>query len=62
MVSISKTKAAERLAAVQKSQKAALSEAEEEALKVRENMARLKALRIAREAADQATDSAKKSK
>ncbi|SNZ19120.1 hypothetical protein SAMN06265368_2200 [Cohaesibacter gelatinilyticus] len=62
MVSISKTKAAKRLAAVQKSKKAALSETEEEALKVRENMARLKALRLAKEAADQAIDPAKKSK
>lgn len=62
MVSISKTKAAKRLAAVQKAKKAALSEVEEEALKVRENMARLKALRLAKEAEDQVIDPAKKSK
>lgn len=52
MISIAKMKAEERLAAVQKSQKAALSEQEEKALKVRENTARLKAQRLAKEATE----------
>ena len=60
MVSISKMKAEERLAAIQKSQKAALSEHEEETLKTRQNTARLRAQRLAKENADQKSPTPKK--
>ncbi|SNY92581.1 hypothetical protein SAMN04515647_2853 [Cohaesibacter sp. ES.047] len=52
MISIAKKKAEERLAAVQKSQKAALNEQEERVSKVRANTARLKAMRLAKEEED----------
>nr|WP_319514533.1 hypothetical protein [uncultured Cohaesibacter sp.] len=52
ITSIARTKAEARLAAIQKSQKEVLNEQEEKALKTRENISRLKALRIAKERKD----------
>ncbi|SFP21790.1 hypothetical protein SAMN04488056_1336 [Cohaesibacter marisflavi] len=53
MISIARSKAEARLAAVQKSQKEAISEQEERAFKTRENISRLRALRLAKESEDQ---------
>nr|WP_321980893.1 hypothetical protein [uncultured Cohaesibacter sp.] len=52
ITSIARTKAEARLAAIQKSQKEVLNEQEEKALKTRENISRLKALRIAKKRKD----------
>ena len=52
MISIARSKAEARLAAVQKSQEEAISEQEERALKTRENISRLRALRLAKESED----------
>lgn len=50
MISISRTRAENRFAAIEKSQQKALNEQEEKALKISENTLRLKALRLAAEA------------
>lgn len=52
MLSISKSRAKERFAEIEKSQKIALNEREEKTLKVNEKTSRLKALRLAKEASD----------
>ena len=52
MTSIARSKAEARLAAVQKSQEEAISEQEERPLKTRENISRLRALRLAKESED----------
>ncbi|WP_319412676.1 transcriptional regulator [uncultured Cohaesibacter sp.] len=59
MTSIARTKAEARLAAVQKSQKEVISEQEERTLKNRENISRLRALRLAKESVDQTQNAAK---
>ncbi|TLP48133.1 MULTISPECIES: hypothetical protein [Cohaesibacter] len=59
MIKISRNHAEERFAATRKKQKAVLSEEQEKVLKQRENTARLKALRLEKEAAD-AKDAADK--
>lgn len=51
MISISRKRAENRFAAIEESQKKALSEQEELALKVSEKTARLKTLRLVKEAA-----------
>ena len=60
MISISRTRAENRFAAIEKSQKKALGVQEEATNKVRENTARLKKLRLAKEAAIIADEEAKK--
>ncbi|PLW76889.1 transcriptional regulator [Cohaesibacter celericrescens] len=60
MTSVSKTRAQARFAAIEKSQKNALNEREEKALKISENTARLKALRLAKAAEDNAKPAIKK--
>lgn len=52
MISISRTHAENRFSAIEKRQQKALSEQEEKTLKIAENTARLKTLRLAKEAAD----------
>ncbi len=52
MTSIARSKAESRLAAIQKSQKEAMNEQEERTLKTRENISRLRALRLAKESED----------
>jgi len=59
MIKISRNHAEERFAATRKKQKAALSEEQEKVMKQRENTARLKALRLEKEASD-AKDAADK--
>lgn len=61
MISISRTRAENRFAAIEKSQQKAINEQEEKALRISENTARLKALRLAKEAADLAENPTKKS-
>ena len=60
MNSIARTKAEARLAAIQKSQKEVLSEQEEQTRKTRENITRLKALRLAKESEDHKQSAAAK--
>ncbi len=52
MISISRTNAENRFAAIEKAQQKALGEQEEIALKIRKNTTHLKSLRLAKEAAD----------
>lgn len=59
MISILRTRAENRFAAIEKSQQKAINEQEEKARKVSENTARLKALRLAKEAKDLAAGSPK---
>ena len=59
MTSIARSKAEARLAAAQKSQKEAMNEQEERTLKTRENISRLRALRLAKESEDQTRIAAK---
>lgn len=61
MISISRTRAENRFAAIEKRQQAVLNEREEAARALSANTARLKALRLAKEAADLANTPAKKS-
>lgn len=60
MISISRTRAENHFAAIEKRQQAALSVHEEAALAARQNTARLKALRLARDAKELANCPAKK--
>ena len=60
MISISRTRAENRFAAIEKRQKEVLTEQEETARMVSENTARLKALRLAKEANDLANSPPKK--
>lgn len=55
-----RTRAEDRLAAISKAQKEALNEREARAAAISKNTARLKALRLAKEAADLAEKPAKK--
>jgi hypothetical protein len=50
LISIARTRAEERFATIEKRQQAALSEQEEAARKISENTARLRALRLAKDA------------
>ncbi len=52
MISISRTNAENRFAAIEKTRQKALGEQEEIALKIRKKTAHLKSLRFAKEAAD----------
>lgn len=52
MISILRTRAEERFAALERTKKVALSEKQEEEKKTSENTARLKALRLAKEELD----------
>jgi len=52
MISISRTNAENRFAAIEKTRQKALGEQEEIALKIRKKTAHLKSLRLAKEAAD----------
>lgn len=61
MISISRTRAENHFAAIEKRQQAALSVHEEAALAARQKTARLKALRLARDSGELADISAKKS-
>jgi len=54
MISILRTRAEERFAALERTKKVALSERQEEEKKTSENTARLKALRLAKEEQDRA--------
>ncbi|SDR01509.1 hypothetical protein [Pseudovibrio sp. Tun.PSC04-5.I4] len=60
MLSISKTRAKDRFAAIEKSQKKALDEGEEKAMKVSEKTSRLKAIRLAKETLDKEQSPLKK--
>lgn len=60
MISISRTRAENRFAAIEKSQQKALDEQQEKAQKISENTARLKALRLAKEATDLEAGNTKK--
>jgi len=60
MISISRTRAESRFAAIEKRQKEVLTEQEETSRRISENTARLKALRLAKEASDLANSSPKK--
>ncbi|WP_316860610.1 transcriptional regulator [uncultured Cohaesibacter sp.] len=60
MTSIARSKAESRLAAIQKSQKEAMNEQEERTLKTRENISRLRALRLAKESEDRDLNVTKK--
>lgn len=62
MISISRTRAENRFAAIEKSQKKALNEQEEKKLMVSENTARLKALRLAKEADELKASTKKKAR
>jgi len=61
MISISRTRAEGRFAAIEKRQQAGLSAQEETARAISEKTARLKALRLAKEATDLANKPAKRS-
>jgi len=60
VISISRTRAENLFAAIEKSQQKVLTTQEETALKIRENTARLKALRLAAEAMKLADGTQKK--
>ena len=59
-ISVSRTRAENRFAAIEKRQQKVLSEQEETARAISENTARLKALRLAKEAKDLADGPVKK--
>jgi len=61
MISATRLRAESRFAEIERRQQKALSEQEEEALAIAENTARLKALRLEREANDRVKDLMKKS-
>lgn len=60
MISISRTRAENRFAAIEKRQQEVLSDQEEAARKISENTTRLRALRFAKEAMDLADSPTKK--
>lgn len=62
MISISRTRAENRFATIERRQQAALSEQEETARMISENTVRLKALRLAKEAKNLANAPAKKTR